>query len=136
MIHQEKVAQRKRRPMRAYIGSDDEKRASALVTMTYITMSICNAYMEETKEILESYGIYKFELKHECETAIRMFDRYHAAIFKYFKNDPMANRQIIEVYEGIKRALDEEILANVEKYNRAHWDDKLEQSKAAGRSSE
>lgn len=105
-------------PLNQFYGSEDEKRAFALVTMTYITMSISNAYIEETKEIMEQYGKYHFETKHECEAAIRAFDRYHESMNRFFKGELPAQHQLIVIYEAVKKALDEQVVDSIAQYNR------------------
>ena len=106
------------KPRNTFHGSDDEKRVSALVIMNYITMSICNAYAEEVKDILEQYGAYSYDTKHESEMAIRAFDRYHDAMKKFFKGELLAQRQMIEVYEMVKKVLDEQVLESLAQYKR------------------
>lgn len=101
-----------------FSGSDDEKRASALVTMAYITFSIANAYQEEASDILKEYGRYTFDTKREGENVVKAFDRYHKTFFKYFKHEPLAQKQVVEVYEVIKNAIDGQVLASIEQYNR------------------
>ena len=114
--HQSKYDRKKLRS--AFPGSDDEKRCSALVTMMYLTMSIANAYLEESKDILQQYAVYEFDTKGECEAAIRRFDAYHDRMKIYFKGEPLAQEQLCEVYEILKAACDEQILDSIAQYNR------------------
>ena len=114
--HQSKYDRKKLRS--AFPGSDDEKRCSALVTMMYLTMSIANAYLEEAKDILQQYAVYEFDTKGECEAAIKRFDAYHDRMMIYFKGEPLAQKQLCEVYEILKAACDEQILESIAQYNR------------------
>jgi len=114
--HQSKYDRKKLRS--AFPGSDDEKRCSALVTMMYLTMSIANAYLEEAKDILQQYAVYEFDTKGECEAAIKRFDAYHDRMKIYFKGEPLAQKQLCEVYEILKSACDEQILESIAQYNR------------------
>ncbi len=50
--------------------------------------------------------------------AIRAFDRYHDAMKKFFKGDLLAQRQMIEVYEMVKKVLDEQVLESLAQYKR------------------
>ena len=114
--HQSKYDRKKLRS--SFPGSDDEKRCSALVTMMYLTMSIANAYLEEAKDILQQYAVYEFDTKGECEAAIKRFDAYHDRMKIYFKGEPLAQKQLCEVYEILKSACDEQILESIAQYNR------------------
>ena len=101
-------------------GSDDEQRAAALVTMMYVTYSIANAYKEEIDEILADYNLYTFETKHEGEVLKKRFDEYHNHVKRYLKEDPLSQQQVIDVYELIKNALDEQVMESIEQYREKH----------------
>lgn len=105
-------------PRNAFDGSDDEKRAGALVAMTYLNMTIAIAYLEETKAILAMYGKYEFVAKQECERAIKVFDRYHNTLNQYLKCDRKTQENIMNVYDVLKKAEDENILGSIEEYKK------------------
>lgn len=98
------------KPRNQFDNSEDGARAAALVTLVYVTMTIANAYLEECNDILEEYGLYTFDTKREAKAAIKRFDDYHNAMKKYLHGEPMAQKQIIDVYEAVKHAIDTQVL--------------------------
>ena len=101
-------------------GSEAEQRAAALVTMMYVTYSIANAYKEEADEILADYNLYTFDTKAEGERLKKRFDEYHNCVRKYYQGEPMAQSQVIAMYELIKGAIDEQVEESIKQY-REKW---------------
>lgn len=109
------------KPRNQFDNSEDGARASALVTLVYVTMSIANAYLEECNDILEEYGLFTFDTKKEAKAAIKRFEDYHKAMMKYLHGEPMMQKQIIDVYEGVKAAIDSQVLeTSIEQYKQTH----------------
>lgn len=101
-------------------GSYDERRAAALVTMMYVTYSIANAYKEEVDEILADYNLYTYDTKAEGERLKKRFDEYHNCVKKHLHGEPLAQKQVTDVYEIIKNALDEQVMDSIRQYEEKH----------------
>lgn len=71
----EKMMQNPR--VRKFVESGDEERASILISMAYILMSVANAYTEEANELMDKHGLILYNVKHTANKLAKSFDTYH-----------------------------------------------------------
>lgn len=62
--------------------SEDYQRSNVCASCAYLLFSIAEAYVEENIEILDKYGLYHHNLKHDAKELIKKFDVYDKSFRK------------------------------------------------------
>lgn len=94
-------------PKERFINSPDLARSNKCASIAYLLFTLGNLYIEENIALLEKYGLYHHNIKHDAKELVKSFDVYDKSFRKMIiKGKEMP---LCEDYEKLQKFVKEQV---------------------------